>query len=457
MTAIADGAVFGRLDEDGRLIAADAPLAELHERAGGTPGGHLAIPQIAALARLARRLGILLSRSVVAADGAEDIALWVRAEPDRDGVNLALEGWQRREPRLPATTDPIAREQDFLRAGADWLWETDQALRLTSLSVDAEPVLGPIGAFLGQPLTGLFHFIEGEGGALPILNALAEHRRFEAQAATIRIEGEPPVMLSGIPLIDGNGLFSGFRGMAVARERARPQPEPIAAPSAAGELPDAFGRQLDSALRSPLDRIVANAENIQSQVEGPIRSDYAEYAGDIASAGRHLLALVDDLVDLQAIERDDFEPRRDDLDVVEIARAAAGLLTVRANEKSIRIDLPAEDEMLAAKGDYKRVMQILVNLIGNAIRYAPGESQVWVRSEREGDLAAVIVADQGHGIAPEDQNRIFEKFERLASDQPGSGLGLYLSRRLARAMGGDIDIDSAPGQGARFVLTLPTD
>jgi signal transduction histidine kinase len=99
---------------------------------------------------------------------------------------------------------------------------------------------------------------------------------------------------------------------------------------------------------------------------------------------------------------------------------------------------------------------VLVNLIGNAVRYSPAGSTVWVRCGREGEGACVIVADQGKGIAPEDQARIFDKFARVDPSEPGgSGLGLYISRRLARAMGGDIVVDSAPGEGARFVLTLP--
>ena len=121
----------------------------------------------------------------------------------------------------------------------------------------------------------------------------------------------------------------------------------------------------------------------------------------------------------------------------------------------MRIDRPSQGEELPAIGDFGRVLQILVNLIGNAVRYSPEESAVWVRSEVEGDTAVVIVADQGKGIAPDDQQRIFEKFERVDPNEPGgSGLGLYISRRLARAMGGDITVDSAPGKGARFILTL---
>jgi signal transduction histidine kinase len=102
------------------------------------------------------------------------------------------------------------------------------------------------------------------------------------------------------------------------------------------------------------------------------------------------------------------------------------------------------------------VLQILVNLISTAVRYSPAGGVVWVRAEQEGQLAAVIVADQGKGIAASDQARIFEKFARIDPSEPGgSGLGLYIARRLARAMGGDVVVDSAPGQGARFVLTLP--
>ncbi|MCY1177426.1 Non-motile and phage-resistance protein [compost metagenome] len=187
-----------------------------------------------------------------------------------------------------------------------------------------------------------------------------------------------------------------------------------------------------------------------------MRQDYADYAADIASAGRHLMGLVDDLVDLQAIERPDFVVAKEAIDLADVARRAAGLLQVRASEAKVRIDRPSLGETLAATGEFRRALQVLVNLIGNAVRYSPPDGMVWVRAEREGTVAAVIVADQGKGIALEDQARIFEKFERVdPREVGGSGLGLYIARRLARAMGGDVTVDSAPGQGARFVFTLP--
>ncbi|MBM3927603.1 MAG: HAMP domain-containing histidine kinase, partial [Sphingomonadales bacterium] len=177
---------------------------------------------------------------------------------------------------------------------------------------------------------------------------------------------------------------------------------------------------------------------------------------DIATAGRHLLGLVDDLVDLEAVERPDFSIDAEPIDLADVARRAAGLLAVRASQGDVRIDRPAADETQPATGDFRRSLQILVNLIGNAVRYSPRGGSVWVRITQDETHACAIVADQGKGIAEADQAMIFEKFGRVDPSEPGgSGLGLYISRRLARAMGGDITVDSAPGAGARFVFTLP--
>jgi len=443
--------VRGRIDPHGRLIEADQRLADLNQRAGGAIGHALAIPQIARLARLAARLGILISRAVVAGDGDGDVDLWVKADPDRDGVRLEISGWRLRAAWRPEGSDDD-RDGDFVRSGADWLWESDAALRLTFVTATAGAHYGFDAAeMLGQPLTRLFVLGEDKEGAFPILGGLAMRQRFDDQRATIRGTGHQ-VRLAALPRTDRVGVFAGFVG--AVHMIAAPVAEP--APVAEEGLPGAFAVRLDAALRTPLGRIIANADSINAQSEGPLRQDYADYAADIASAGRHLMGLVDDLVDLQAIERPDFAVVIEEIDLADVARRAAGLLSVRAGEANVRIDKPAFGELLPASGEFRRALQVLVNLIGNAVRYSPEGGMVWVRAEREGDVAAVIVADQGKGIALEDQVRIFEKFERVDPREPGgSGLGLYIARRLARAMGGDITVDSAPGQGARFVFTLP--
>jgi len=445
--------VRGLVDRAGRLLEADQRLMDLNSRAGGGIGQSIAIPQIATLARLAQRLGILVSRGVVAADGDDDVELWVRAEPEKAGVRLLITGWRSRAAWYPEATQG-EREGDFLRSACDWSWETDSALRITFLSISAGARHGfDSASMLGQPLTRLFALGEDGEGAFPILAGLAMHQRFDGQNATIRATGRT-VRLSATPRTDAGGAFAGFIGAAHMIDDAPPVlPQPAAAPE---DLTDAFAARLDQALRSPLGRIIANADSINAQSEGPLRQDYADYAADIANAGRHLMGLVDDLVDLQAIERSDFIVAKESVDLADVARRAAGLLGVRASEAQVRIDKPAPQDMLPATGEFRRALQVLVNLIGNAVRYSPREGMVWIRTERENGVAAVIVADQGKGIALEDQARIFEKFERVDPREPGgSGLGLYIARKLARAMGGDVTVDSAPGQGARFVFTLP--
>lgn len=447
--------IHGRLDRDFHLVEADAALEGLHLRAGGAAGGVIAVPQIATIARLARRLGIVVSRGVIAADEDADLELWVRAEPAGEGVAIAIAGWAERPAAsaFPATT--IDREHDFIRAAADWLWETDEALKLTALSPGVVPSRE---SMLGQPLTKLVTLAENDSGILPILDAIATQRRFDDQEGELR-DGGGLVRLSAVPIFDTAGRFAGFRGAAVGLAPAT-APALAAGPGDGivhdAAQADAFGRRLDAALRQPLDRIISGAEHIRAQVDGPLRRDYANYAADIAAAGRHLLALVDDLVDLQAIERPDFAPAIERLDLVDVTRRAAGLLGVKAADANVRIDRPTSDEALPAQGDFRRALQVLVNIIGNAVRHSPAGGSVWLRCERQGQYAVVTVADQGRGIDPADHARIFEKFERLhPGDGAGTGVGLYIARRLARAMGGDLTVESALGQGARFVFTLP--
>src|SRR5690606_14013262 len=157
--------------------------------------------------------------------------------------------------------------------------------------------------------------------------------------------------------------------------------------------------RLDRALRTPLNRIIANADSISARIDGPLQDDYAEYASDIADAGRHHMSLVDDLADLSAVEREDFAIESEPLELADLARRAAGLLGVRGSAARVLIDKPEGHEELPVMGEFRRVLQILVNLIGNAVRYSPAGGVVWVRLEREAGFGCLIVADQGKGIA----------------------------------------------------------
>ena len=445
------GTVCGTVDRQGRLLSADPRLLALQLGAGGEANGPLAVPQLATLARLARTLGTVVSRGVVAADGNSDLDLWVRAQPEGDEIRLSIAGWQEREPVVRSSEFLAGRASDLATMASDGNWTTDAALRLSAL----DPRLAGLTdrEWRGERLTRLFQLVPGEGGDFALLDAVLEARAFSGQKALLKGDQDIEIWLHGTAVTDEAGVLTGYSGgfrWASVPQGLIAEPAPIG-----GEDPK-FVDRLDGALRRPLSRIIANADEIAAQTNGPLREDYVGYAGDIAGAGRHLLGMVDDLSDLQAVERPNFEVPTEKLDLADVARRAASLLSVRASDSRVRIDAPQADEQLWAKADFRRALQIMVNLVGNAVRYSPDSSQVWIRAEQEGDLAALIVADQGKGIAVADQERIFDKFERVDPNEPGgSGLGLFISRRLARAMGGDITVDSAPGLGARFVLTLP--
>jgi signal transduction histidine kinase len=439
-------AEVARLDADCRLVTATPRLARLNEAAGGRIGAPIAVPAIARLAATAAALRLPLARRLLVSDGGQLVELQADARPADECICVSISAWST-STRRGAWLVPQPSED----VEPSWSWSVDARLRLTALDLaPGDPAGAAVEALIGQPLTQFVRLIEDDLGELPMLVAVAEGRSFENQRAVRRDRPHAEITLSGAPLVGGDGRHVGYSG------RATPLAPPTTESADAPVMDGALAQQLETAMRAALDRIVARADAIAAQGEGPLRRDYVEYAGDIARAGRHLLGLVEGLADAQAIEAPGFAVLDEAIDLAELARQAAGLLAVRAADRGVRIDRPGVDETIMARGDYQRVLQILVNLLSNAVRYSPPGAMIWIRSETDTDTAIIVVADQGKGIAPADHARVFEKFERVDPTEPGgSGLGLYISRRLARAMGGNLTLDSAPGQGARFVLTLP--
>lgn len=435
------------LDAGDHLLSADPPIELLHMRAGGGAGDRLAIPPIARVARLARRLGIAVSRKVVVADEEGDLDLWVQARPETGQIRLSVSGWRDR-----TAWKPVASSADHAAAGADFRWETDAALRLTFLSPGAGRRHGfDAEAMLGRPLNALFEFDPKATGAG---RAFDEAAPLDGRGARLR-PTDAPVRLSAAIRHDGMGGIAGLVGATYLIDEPGEEEADTLVSHGGPPLTASFIAGLDRALRTPLSRIVANADSIAARADGPIAADYAEYATDIAHAGRHLMGLVDNLVELQAIEQPDFRLVATPIDLADVARRAAGLLGVRAESAGVTVRRPGMAEGMPATGDFGRSLQIMINLIGNALRYSPRGGEVVVATERDGEWALVSVTDRGKGIAPEDQARIFEKFERVDTSEPGgNGLGLYIARRLARAMGGELSVDSMPGEGATFTFRL---
>src|SRR5438270_13757543 len=433
--------VIGRLDKAGRLVAADPELEALQRQAGSGLGQELALPQVAAVARLARKLRIPVSRPAVAASIDHDIDLWVRATPDGEEVVLSLEGWTERAPAGPRLAALLGGTTESDSPAPHSEWAADEELRVISLSPELAEHLGvDLAEIAGQPLTRALRLEENDAGEMPLISALAARRDFFGQKALSRTDESRVLVLNGEVVTATDGSFAGFRGTAEL-ESAAPAP---AEPSSIA----AFDHALDEVLRSPLDRIIESAERIVERADGPLRSDYASYGSDIAAAARHLLSVLTSMSDEPAAAHHS-------VDLAALAGEAVVMLDSSAQERGVSVQFGTTDP-LPAKGEERAVIQILVNLIGNAIRYSPERGSVAVQFARTEDTASVSVQDEGPGVAAADQQRIFERFERAHANEGGTGLGLAISRRLARSMGGDVTLDSSPGRGARFTLTLPS-
>jgi signal transduction histidine kinase len=429
------GPILGRVDGSGRLVAADPELERLQVEAGSQIGASIALPQLAAIVRVAQRLRIPVSRRLLAAGREQDVDMWVRAVPEDDQVALMIEQWSSRPAASPRLAAIVAVEQEMLASQA-LAWSVDEQLRFASIAPALAHRLSidPAEA-AGQPLTKLFRLEESESGDMPLLDALAARQDFAGQRVRVR-NGGAELLLSGNVLLAPDGAFAGFDGSATM--------EP-AAPVAARPTLDSA---IQTALRSPLDKIVESAREMRETPKGEVSEEYAAYASDIATAAHHLLSVI------RSLGEQSQSGGGSRVDLIELTSEAIGLIETAAKERSILLGVQPARKLFAS-GESRSVVQILVNLIGNAVRYAPEGSAVTVSFEHDAGGCKVHVADQGPGISPADQERVFEPFQKGSEGGEGSGLGLAIARRLARGMGGEIELKSEAGAGSRFTLTLP--
>jgi anti-sigma regulatory factor (Ser/Thr protein kinase) len=455
---------YGLTDASDRLLSADAPLAELQERCGGALPGTLAIPELLALVQQARGMGLRIARAFSAFDGDAEVTGFARIHPlgadDGGGCEVLVENWLR-SPTSPPNAREFAEKIDAIdRATAEVSARLDARQRIQVLNVRApdasvfdvaaQSAPGVVWSELVE-LTGITHhqplhwrLLDGATCRLP-----ASQRAWRVRLIPIGPDTQSP---------------AGFELLLIAEEPlalvANPDPGEVLQPPETSPT-RLVGTALTPVLRQPVARIIANAETIRARLAGPLRGEYSDYAGTIASAGQHLAAMLDDLADLEVVETPGFVTAKEPVDLADAAVRAAGILGVRAQNRETALVVTGAHGMAVATAEFRRVLQILINLIGNAIAYAPAGSTVTITAEvADKGRAVVTVADEGPGVTAEQAGVIFDKGERLGRDgdggqDKGSGLGLYISRRLARAMDGDLTVEPAPGGGALFRLELP--
>jgi CheY-like chemotaxis protein/two-component sensor histidine kinase len=187
---------------------------------------------------------------------------------------------------------------------------------------------------------------------------------------------------------------------------------------------------------------------------------HEEYLGDILTSSRHLLQLINDVLDLAKVESGQMEFRPESVDTVALVEDVRNILRGLAGSRRINVDVHVDPVVSGVVVDPVRVKQILYNFLSNAIKFTPDRGRVAVRVGPEGaDAFRIDVEDTGVGIRPEDLGRLFVEFEQLdsgiAKEYSGTGLGLALTRRLAEAHGGRVEVQSATGEGSTFSAVLP--
>jgi signal transduction histidine kinase len=231
-----------------------------------------------------------------------------------------------------------------------------------------------------------------------------------------------------------------------------------------GELEDAsrhkseFLANMSHELRTPLNAIIGFSQVLREEMFGEVNPKQAEYLDDIVSSGNHLLALINDVLDLSKVEAGQVELEIVPFSLREALERGVGMVRERATRDGVQVVLAAGPDVDVVEGDERRIRQVIFNLLSNAVKFTPAGGAVGVSAGQVNGEVRVSVTDTGPGIAFEDQERIFDEFQQTevgVAQREGTGLGLALSKRFVELHGGRIWVDSEPGKGSVFVFTLP--
>src|SRR6478672_7289383 len=218
-----------------------------------------------------------------------------------------------------------------------------------------------------------------------------------------------------------------------------------------------FLANMSHELRTPLNAIIGFSEVLHEQMFGELNERQLAYVDDVLEAGRHLLSLINDVLDLAKIEAGRMELELSQVEILDILRSAISMHSERAGRGGIQIGLTMDPGAITITADARRVRQVVFNLLSNAVKFTPVEGHVDVSAHLDDGRVEIAVADTGPGVAAQDLDTIFEEFEQ-ASDgkqEEGTGLGLPLSRKLVELHGGRLWVESEPGRGSTFRFTLP--
>jgi signal transduction histidine kinase len=227
---------------------------------------------------------------------------------------------------------------------------------------------------------------------------------------------------------------------------------------AASQHKSEFLANMSHELRTPLNAIIGFSEVLSEGMFGEINAKQAEYLRDILESGRHLLSLINDILDLSKIEAGRMDLELAVFDLPQALEDALILVRERATRRGITLHKAVDPQLGAIRADERKVKQVVLNLLSNALKFTPEGGRIEVRAVPTDGAVEVSVEDTGIGIAPEDQEAVFEEFRQVGladKKAEGTGLGLALCRKFVELHGGRIWVKSQVGVGSTFTFTLP--
>ncbi|HSE88655.1 MAG TPA: GAF domain-containing protein [Candidatus Binatia bacterium] len=220
-----------------------------------------------------------------------------------------------------------------------------------------------------------------------------------------------------------------------------------------------FLANMSHELRTPLNAIIGFSEVLQERMFGELNEKQAEYTDDILTSGRHLLSLINEILDLSKVEAGRMELELATFDLPLAIDNARTFVRERATKHGINLDVTVDERLGDFVGDERKIKQILLNLLSNAVKFTPEGGRIGINARQADGSVEISVSDTGIGISPEDQAKIFEEFRQVGGDyahkREGTGLGLTLAKKFVELHGGKIWVQSEVGKGSTFSFTLP--
>jgi signal transduction histidine kinase len=217
-----------------------------------------------------------------------------------------------------------------------------------------------------------------------------------------------------------------------------------------------FLANMSHELRTPLNAIIGFSELLQQQLVGGLNEQQLGYVDDVVDAGRHLLSLINDVLDLSKVEAGKMELDFADVSLRPALESGVTMNAEQAAKAGVTVGLSLQPDEITIRADERKLRQVVFNLLSNAVKFTPPDGRVDVSARLRDGVVEIAVSDTGPGIAPEDQELIFEEFRQARIGDDGTGLGLPLSRRFIELHGGRLWVESTPGEGSTFRFTIPT-